>query len=202
MSDANFEFETALLPTASLHEAAGKRGALPSVIKPVDPAMRLAGPAFTVRTTPGDNLPIHHAMAAAKPGDILVVDALGGTEFGYWGEIMTVAAQTHQLGGLVINAGVRDRDALVRLGFPVFSNGICIRGTAKDPTAPSALNEPISLGDVTIRAGDLVVGDADGVVAIEQSRMSDVVAAAIVREDRETSLLEQVRAGAFPIDIM
>jgi|HigsolmetaAR201D_1030396.scaffolds.fasta_scaffold25687_2 4-hydroxy-4-methyl-2-oxoglutarate aldolase len=192
---------SAALPTATLHEAQGRRGALPGAIKPIDPSMRLCGPAFPVRCPPGDNLRIHHAIYAARPGDVLVVDCSGRREHGYWGEIMNVAAIERRLGGLVIDGGVRDRDRLVELGWPVFAHGICIRGTGKDPTAPGSLGEPITIGDVDIAPGDLVVGDADGVVVVPRAQVASIVDAAREREAREATILRRLREGATTLEI-
>jgi 4-hydroxy-4-methyl-2-oxoglutarate aldolase len=196
------EVAAAALPTATLHEAYGRRGALPAAIKPVDPSMRLCGPAVTVRTMGGQNLRLHEAMYVAEPGDVLVVDASEAVEYGYWGEIMTWAARKRGLGGLVINGGVRDRDGLVAVGFPVFSNGVCIRGTSKDPDAPGAVNCPIAMGGVTVEPGDLVVGDADGVVAIRRLDVPEVVAAAQRREEREKTLVQMVLDGVRTLDFI
>src|SRR5690242_10831510 len=101
--------EQALLcGSATLHEAMGRRGALPSAIKPAYEGATLAGPAFPVKSPVGDNLWIHHALYAAEPGDVLVVDVPAGEDYGYWGEILSVAAQVRHLGGVVITGGVRD----------------------------------------------------------------------------------------------
>jgi 4-hydroxy-4-methyl-2-oxoglutarate aldolase len=118
--------------TATLHEAGGKIGALPSAIKPMDPSFVISGPAFTVHSPPGDNLWLHRAIAIAKPGDILVVYTEGVYEHGYWGEIMSTAGNAAKLGGLVIDACVRDGALLGKVGFAVFARGLCIRGTGKD----------------------------------------------------------------------
>lgn len=192
----------AAMPTATLHESYGRRGALPAAIKPIDRRMRVCGPAVTVSTQPGQNLRIHEAMYVAERGDVLVVDVAGGVEYGYWGEIMTVAAQTRGLGGLVITGGVRDSDALIDLGFPVFSACVCIRGTGKDGSGPVSINDPITIGDVTVHAGDLVVGDADGVVVIERARVEDVVVAANKREEHESGLLDMARRGVPTLDFI
>jgi 4-hydroxy-4-methyl-2-oxoglutarate aldolase len=186
--------------TATLHEAAGKSGALPSAIKPLASGMRLRGPAVTVSCPPGDNLRIHHALYVARPGDVLVVDVGGGHEFGYWGEIMTVAAQARHLGGLVIDGSVRDGDRIGELGFAVFARGRCIRGTGKDPSK-GTVNHPIRIGDVQIDPGDVVVGDADGVVVIPAGRLTEVASLSERREAGEALILEQLRRGARTIDI-
>ena len=189
------------LGAATLHEAAGRIGALPSAIKPVSPDMRIAGPAFTVHIPPGDNLWIHHALYAAAPGDVLVVSTSGGIEWGYWGDILNSAAIAQGLGGLIIDGGVRDSAALVDMPFPVFSNGICIRGTIKGYEARSWLRRPIQIGDVVIAQGDLVVGDRDGVVAIPADMVSDTLAAGNAREVDETAKIAKIQAGERTVDL-
>jgi 4-hydroxy-4-methyl-2-oxoglutarate aldolase len=189
------------LSTATLHEASGRLGALPSAIKPVAPGMRLRGAAVTVSCPPGHNLRVHQAIYVAQPGDVLVVDVGGGAEYGYWGEIMTVAALACHLGGLVIDGGVRDCERLAELGFPVFSRGICIRGTGKDPAAGGSINQPVRIGDVVVEPGDLVVGDADGVVTIARDRMDDVLDASQRRQADEASQMQRLRGGERSVDI-
>src|SRR5262249_58172350 len=107
-------------------------------------------------------LAIHEALHIARAGDVLVVDVGGGYEYGYWGEILTVAAQARSLAGLVIDGGVRDGERIIERGFPVFARRRCVRGTGKAP-ASGTINQPIRIGEVAIEPGDLVVGDGDGV---------------------------------------
>ncbi len=187
--------------TATLHEAAGKIGALTSAIKPMHPSFSIAGPAFTVHSPPGDNLWLHRALAIAKPGDVLVVFTEGVYEHGYWGEIMSTAGKAAKLGGLVIDACVRDGALLGGVGFPVFARGLCIRGTGKDFGARGWINHPLLLGDVTVEAGDLIVGDTDGVVAIPRAKIEAVVQKSREREDKETETMRQLTAGQKSIDL-
>lgn len=187
--------------TATLHEAAGRIGALPSAVKPTDRRFRLHGPAFPVSCPPGDNLWLHRSLYAASEGDVLVVDVGTGSEFGYWGEILSVAASARALGGLVITGGVRDSDALADVGFPVFSTGVCIRGTSKDPSLPGGLPERIRVGDVLVTKGDLVVGDADGVVALPAQDVAAITAAAEKRDRDEAAIMERLRRGERTLDI-
>jgi len=191
------------LGAATLHEAAGRIGALRSDIHAVDPSMRLAGPAFTVTTPPGDNLWIHRAVYAARPGDVLIV-ATGdaGPRWGYWGEILSVAALERGLGGLVLEGGSRDHDQLRSLGFPVFSLGACIRGTVKDLSDQRRLNAPIEIYGLAISPGDLVVGDADGVVVLPGGQAAHAVAAGQQREDKERTIMTQIRSGATTLDLL
>lgn len=183
------------LSSASVHEAAGRIGALPSHIKPIDPSFCLDAPAFPVRCPPGDNLWLHRAVAAAPPGAVLVVSTGGAREYGYWGEILGAAAAYRGLAGLVIDGGVRDSHSLVRSGFPVFAARVCIRGTGKDPDAGGGMGEPVVIGAVEIGSGDLVVADADGVVVIPTALAPEVVGLAQERDRKEREILERIHSG-------
>lgn len=187
--------------TATLHEAAGKIGALPSAIKPMGQGFRLCGPAFTVHGPGVDNLWLHRAILAAKPGDVLVAYVSGVYEAGYWGEIMSTGALAAKLGGLVIDGCVRDGDLLPGLGFPVFARGLCIRGTGKDFGAQGWLNAPVMMGDIVVKPGDLIAGDIDGVVAIPRARVAEVVEASREREEKEAEIMKQLRHGASTLDL-
>lgn len=191
----------AALPTATLHEAGGKIGALPAAIKPVAPGMRFAGSALTVQSPGADNLWLHRALDVARPGDVLVVHTGGVFEHGYWGEIMSTMAQVRGLAALVIDACVRDGGLLAEIGFPVFARGLSIRGTGKDFGATGWINAPLLLGDVVVQAGDLVVGDGDGVVAIPRERAAEVVDKSHRREADEAAILQRLRAGEATLDV-
>lgn len=196
------DLETARrLGAATLHEAAGRIGALPREIKPVTSAMRVAGPAFTVQVAAGDNLWIHRALYAAAPGDVLVVHTTGGTHWGYWGDVLNTAALVRGLGGLVIDGGVRDSENLAAMALPVFSNGSCIRGTTKDQGAAAWMRQPVLIGDVVIAQGDLIVGDADGVVAIPRALAAQALARGQARETDEAALIARIESGERTIDI-
>lgn len=187
--------------SATVHEAADRRGALPSEIKPVDDKIRLCGPAFTVLCPAGDNLWLHKAIVAAKPGDIIVADVGNFYEAGYWGEIMTHAALNRGLGGLVINGCVRDKELLVELPLPVFSRGLCIQGTKKDKAARGALSCPIRVGNEIIYPGDIIVGDADGVVILEPDKAARVLEAAKEREKKEERIIQDLKTGKSTLEI-
>jgi 4-hydroxy-4-methyl-2-oxoglutarate aldolase len=184
---------------ATLHEALGKTGNLPSAIKPISPGMKLCGPAYTVQTMPCDNKILHRAYAYAQPGDVLIVNCSGYYEAGYWGDLMTLGAKTNRLAGLVIDGCVRDADDIDALGFPVFSRGLCIRGTSS--IEGGTLNQPIIIGEVLIHPGDIIVGDRDGVVVVPQGRIQEVIEKATAREAREETIREQLRQGKTSIQI-
>jgi 4-hydroxy-4-methyl-2-oxoglutarate aldolase len=200
-TDSSGSGESSFVSAATLHEAYGRRGALPSQLKPLDPLMRISGPALPVRCPPGDNLWIHRAMVAAQPGDVLVVDCGEGDEFGYWGGIMATSAVALKLGGLVITGGVRDSLELLELGLPTFSGRICIQGTGKDPDSDGAVGEPVRIGNVTVRKGDLIVGDADGLVVVPAQDAARIVQAGRERDAKEAAILERVRAGEPTLEV-
>jgi 4-hydroxy-4-methyl-2-oxoglutarate aldolase len=188
-------------PAATIDEAAGKTGALPSAIKPVSATFRVCGPAVTVHSPGGDNLWTHRAIYMALPGDVLVVHVSGAYEHGYWGEIMSTAAKVRGLAGLVIDGCVRDGALLEQIGFPVFARGLCIRGTGKDFDAAGWINFPTVFADVTVQAGDLVVGDADGVVCVPRARARTVLQAAQRRVRDEAKILERLQEGESTLDV-
>ncbi|QSE86634.1 4-carboxy-4-hydroxy-2-oxoadipate aldolase/oxaloacetate decarboxylase [Rhodococcus koreensis] len=185
---------------ATVHEAAGRVGALPARLRPAY-AAAVYGPAFPVLCPGGDNLWLHRAVAEAAPGDVLVVQTTSTDEYGYWGEILSEAARARGLSGLVLDGGVRDLGALERVGFPVFSSSICIKGTVKDPDGSGRLGGPIRIGDVRIERGDLIVGDEDGVVVIPQHRWPEVLESSREREDKEARIIAEIRSGASTLDL-
>ena len=189
------------LDAATVHEAYGRRGALPSEIKPVDGSTSVCAPAFTVDCPPGDNLWIHHAVYAAQPHEVLVVHARGEREAGYWGEILSRAAVAQQLAGLVIDGGVRDVERLAEIGLPVFAANVCLRGTSKDPSAGGRLGEAIVVGQTVVRTGDIVIGDRDGVVVIAADEVEQVAAAAHDRVEKEQEILARLQRGETTLDI-
>ncbi|HVS83687.1 MAG TPA: RraA family protein [Pyrinomonadaceae bacterium] len=191
----------AAFSAATLHEAAGQQGALPSAIKPLASNLSICGPAFTVLSPPEDNLWLHRAIYAAQAGDVLIVDTGHAYEAGYWGEIMTHASIQRRLGGVVIDGCVRDGKCLEELGLPVFARGLCIQGTTKNKQAHGGLNCTIRIGKVSIEDGDLVVGDSDGVVVIPRQVIPEVLAKAKERKEKEALAIKDLSAGATTLDI-
>lgn len=178
--------------SATLYEAAQRPIALEPRLRAAWTGARLCGPAFTVQGRGGDNLALHHAVLAAPAGAVLVVD-VGGACHGHWGEVLAVAAQQRGIAGLLIDGGVRDRDEQRDLGFPVFSCHDSIIGTRKH--YPGLLGEPVVVGGVRVASGDLVVGDADGVVAVPTADVEAVLDAADARVAAEREILAGLRAG-------
>ena len=189
----------AALDTATTHEASGRRGAVDPAIKPVWPAPRTVGRAFTAACHPGDNLAIHRAVALAGEGDILVVDA-GGHLGGYWGEILTVAALSRGIAALVLDGGCRDLEGIERRRFPVWARGVYVAGCEKQ--APGTVTQPIVCGGVAVSQGDIVVADRDGVVIVTAESAEATLAAAERRAAHEQETIERVRAGELTLDLL
>jgi 4-hydroxy-4-methyl-2-oxoglutarate aldolase len=187
---------------ATVHEVAGAGTALPPAIRPAFLDAQLCGPAFPVDCGPGDNLWLHRALYLAPPGSVLVVSCGGSYEFGYWGEILSTAALQRGLAGLVIDGAVRDVTALQRLAFPVFARGLCVRGTSKTPRAGTDAGSPIAIAEVRVSAGDLVLGDADGVICVAAGRVCGLLEAAEQRIAKEQDIMAGLRAGRRSVDLL
>ena len=193
--------EAAKFPPATMPEAGGKIGALPSAIKPTSPEFEVCGPAYPVSGPAGDNLWLHRAIANAKAGDVLVAYLEDHYEAGYWGEIMSTAAKARDLGGLVIDACVRDGAILPEVGFPVFARGFCMRGTGKDFAGKGSLAAALAIGNILVEPGDLVRGDTDGVVIVPQARIAEVNEKSQERESKEAAVMERLRSGETSLEI-
>jgi 4-hydroxy-4-methyl-2-oxoglutarate aldolase len=159
-----------------------------------------AGPALTVSCPAGDNLAVHAAVAAAGPGVVLAVGFAGDSVRGYWGEVLTTAAEAAGVAALVIDGEVRDVAAMERHRFPVFARGVALPGAAK--AGPGALQKPIVLGDAIVRPGDWLVGDADGVVVIRQEDVEDCRAAGAARAAKEAGFFARLRTGATTVELL
>jgi len=185
---------------ATLYEAAGQRGMVDPAIRPMWQGAHVCGPAITVGCPTRDNLMLHQAVAVAAPGSVLVANAQRHQYAGAWGEVLTVAAQARGIAGLVIDGAVRDIEAIEKRRFPVFSRGLAIGACTKEKFG--TLNEPIDLGGVTVRSGDIVVGTGDGVVILEGQTIEQVLRAAIMRRDRESEIFRQLNDGRTTLEIL
>lgn len=193
--------EIAQLGSATLHEAAGRLGALPAAIRPMTPFPECAGPAVTVACPPADNLWLHRAVYECQPGAVLVADVSGAYDWGYWGEILSCAAAARGITAVVINGCVRDVVRLAEVGIPVFARGSAIRGTAKHPDGVGAINANLVVGEILVHPGDWVVGDGDGVVVIAKHDLATVVAAGKSRIENEADLIRQLQVGKRTLDL-
>ncbi|GGO65582.1 S-adenosylmethionine--2-demethylmenaquinone methyltransferase [Microbacterium nanhaiense] len=184
---------------ATIHEAQGRRGAVASRIKPIDPESSFVGSAFTVVCAPRDNLMLQVAIHYAQPGDVLIVSAGELSEAGMFGDVLGNACKAKGIAALVTDAGVRDTRELRELGLPVFSGSVSIKGTVKETLG--ALNQPIVFGGELIRPGDIVKGDADGIVVVRREEAREVAELSAARDANEAELIEKYKAGGTTIDL-
>lgn len=184
--------------TATLYEAsAGAARVVAPAVRAVWAGARTAGPAFCVQGRGGDNLALHRAVAVAPPGSVLVVDVQGAVH-GHWGEILAVAARERGIAGLVIDGGVRDVAEQAELGFPVFAGVITVIGTAK--RYRGRLGTPVRVGGAPVQPGDLVVGDADGVLVVPVAAVPGTLDRADARVVAERQAMAAIRAGVSTLD--
>ncbi len=196
MTDDAVVAEALALGAATLGESGARRMHLR--VKPAWRGARVAGPAYPVRCSPGDNLAIHVAVTRAPAGAVLVADMGGERDYGYWGEVLTTAAEVRAIAGLVIDACVRDCDALAAHGFPVFSTGLALTGASK--VQPGAIDRPVTVGDVAVEPGDWVVGDVDGVVVLPGAEARRGAHSRSARAAKEAALFATLRAGGARVE--
>lgn len=192
-TSADLVRQAAEFQPAIFADVAGRRGALHGRIRALRNRMKFAGTALTVEVRPGDNLMIHAAIALAQPGDVLVIDGKGDQSAALMGTIMMTACQKLGLAGVVIDGAVRDSVEIDEMDFPVFSVGTNPNGPTK--LAPGRIGHPVSVGGVTVHPGDLVLGDADGVVVIERQRVGSLIQAAGIKVAEEAARIRAIKNG-------
>ena len=153
----------------------------------------LAGPALTVKTRPGDNLMIHKALMLARAGDVIVVDGGGDLTNALFGEIMVATAVKIGVAGIVLNGAVRDSEEIGQGTFPLYAAGVTHRGPYKD--GPGEVNVPIAIDGMVVQPGDLIVGDADGLLCVPFDEAEAVLAATHKKMEAEKKMLADIAAG-------
>ena len=153
----------------------------------------LCGPAVTVRVRPGDNLMIHKALMMVQPGDVLVIDGGGDVSQALVGGLMRTTCVAKQLGGLVIDGAIRDLTEWAEEGMPIFARGPTHRGPSKD--GPGEINVPVSCAGLAVLPGDLIVGDADGVIAVPAAEAAEVLRRSQAHLQKEAAIRESNRSG-------
>ncbi|MGI9434944.1 MAG: RraA family protein [Geminicoccaceae bacterium] len=178
-----------------LVDAMEGRGALDARIKPIDPKSRFTGSALTARAGPRDNLAALAALDLIAPGDVLVIAAQGFTGTSVLGDNMARIAKQRGAVAVVTDGAVRDIDEIRAIGLPVFAAGVTPNSAF--PSGPGEVGLPLALGDVAIDSGDLMVGDADGVVVVPKDRI-DAIAARLDEVARlEAALQAKIESGDF-----
>jgi regulator of RNase E activity RraA len=178
--------------TPNLADAMGRFHFMDSGIQPRT-GLALCGAAITVMARPADNLMVHKAMEIARSGDVIVVNTNGNTTSAVFGELMGHSAVAISLGGLVVDGAIRDVEALSLMRFPAFSRSVSAGGCDKD--GPGEINVPIVCGNTVVMPGDIVVGDADGVVVVPQQDAEEVLSLVTALKSRETKRIEEIAGG-------
>jgi len=184
---------------ATVHEAQGRTGLLQPYMRPIYPSARVAGSAVTVLCGAGDNLMIHAAIAVVQPGHVLVVATLTDAVDGMFGELLAESCRAHGVAGLVIDSGVRDTTEITALGFPVWSKAVFAQGTTK--TIAGSVNVPMVCAGASVSPGDVIIGDADGVVVVPREAATAVVTAVDQRLAKEERTRARLKAGELGLDI-
>lgn len=183
------------VPVANVSDCMARMMAGGARLRPMHGGGRMAGPALTIRTRPGDNLMIHKALQLAQPGDVIVVDAGGDLTNALIGEIMVGDAIKRGLGGIVINGAIRDAAVLKEGRFPVFAAGVTHRGPYKD--GPGEINVPIAIDGMVIEPGDLVIGDEDGLLCVPYAQAQALLDAANEKQVIEARMVAEIADGSY-----
>ena len=191
--------ELARLGSATVHEAAGRAQVVDVPLIQVVPGSCAAGPARTVRCGQDDNLMVHAAVAEAAPGEVLVLTMPEPRPVALVGELLATQAKVAGVAALLVDAAVRDLEELREVGLPIWARYVRVSGAEK--RVPGAIGEPVEVAGAHIRQGDVVVLDADGAVVVEHERVDDVLAAALVREEREREKRAKLEAGELSYDL-
>lgn len=181
------------LPTANISDCMWRMAAAGPRLRPMHAGGRLAGPAFTVKTRPGDNLLVHKALDLAQPGDVIVVDVGGDLTNAIVGELMATYAVSRGIAGLVINGAIRDSDSIRQHDFPVYAAGITHRGPLR--SGPGEIGCTIAIDGMVIAPGDLIVGDADGLVCVPYAIAEELYPEVKAKFEAETRLLGDIQSG-------
>ena len=197
-----------VLDTCAVSDAQDKLGIKGTVIGilPLYETGRIAGRVVTFKLkTKGNETTTRHlgtsAVEAADPGDVIVCDHRGRTDVAGWGGILSTAAKTKGVAGVIIDGASRDVDEAKGLGLPLFARG-AVPLTARGRIVEESTNEPIEIGGVSLAPGDYVIADNSGVVIVPQDRVAEVVPEAENIVAREQAMARDVMAGTSVVEVM
>lgn len=185
--------------SATIHEAMGRVGLMQPYMRPAYAGAKLCGPAVTALLQPADNWMMHVVAEQITDGDVVVAACTTESDAGFFGDLLATSFRARGGVGLVIDGGVRDVADLEHMDFPVFAKAIHARGTVKETLG--SVNVPVTCAGAVVNPGDVVVGDADGVVVVPREKVAEVVDAAKAREAKEAGVRERLAAGELGLDV-
>lgn len=158
----------------------------------------LVGPALTVKVFPGDNLMVHKALDAARPGDVVVVDTSGSQRNAVVGDLIANKAKHRGIAGFIIDGLVRDLSGLKEADLPIYARGITPFGPLH--RGPGELNYSVSCGGIVVNPGDIIVADSSGIAVVRKEVAEDTVMRLRAHRARMQNYVEDVKAGRFSND--
>ena len=199
MTSGEIYQELADLGSATVYEAGGRGAYVDADLIQILPASRVAGPARTVLCGQDDNLMVHAVMAEVQSREIIVLTMPEPRPVALVGDLLATQARAHGAAAILVDAAVRDVEELAELGLPIWARWVRVKGATKD--VPGSIGEPVTVGGATIRQGDVLVLDADGVAVIEPDRTTEVLEASRQREQRERVKRLKLQAGELSYEL-
>lgn len=187
------------LGVATVYEASGREGLIDVPLIQIIPGSRVAGTARTVLCGQDDNLMVHAVIEQIQPGDVLVLTMPEPAPIALIGELLATQVKVRSAAAILVDAAVRDVEELVKLGLPIWTRFIRVKGASK--TKIGELNVPVTVGGTTITPNDIVVMDTDGAVCVKRERVEQVLKASQDRFEREARLREKLVAGQTSYDL-
>ncbi|GAB6899336.1 RraA family protein [Kineosporia succinea] len=191
--------ELAALGVATVYEAAGRQGLVDVELEQLLAGTSVAGPARIAACAQDDNWAVHQVMPSVRPGEVLVLAMPEPRPVALVGDLLLTQAKVAGAVGVMVDASVRDVDAVRHLGLPVWARWRRVRGAAKD--SPGEVDVAVTVGGQRIEPGDAVLMDADGACVVPAARIDEVLVAARARAAREATLRTRYENGEFSYDL-
>ncbi|SHH02957.1 Regulator of RNase E activity RraA [Anaerosphaera aminiphila DSM 21120] len=170
-------------------------------IKPLFKEAKIAGPAYTVRAIGDDSTIVYYAMERAPKGSVIVIDRGGDKTFSCCGEIVALLAKEMGMEAIVVDGPATDSVAIGKMNFPVFASGLS-PVTTRHVGLTGEINIPINCGGTVVNPGDIVFGDADGVIVINPELLEDLIEKAEKADKNEEEWIKAFKSGKIMSDFI